>query len=190
MSIKDLDSEQQKQLLLGSNLYNDCKQGNYNAITLKKLRSRTCVVNREMNQNLSTSDLLTLCGLDASAHNIPDLCCFCNDSRSKQQVYKVKPCNHTVHAQCVRRIHEYRTRRLLDTSQAYRYPTSLVVCPICFHPIHASVEELYSLTTMPHEFVKRFRDDGEDSQAKKHRMQPPKVDDDNSELSDDNMMEF
>ena len=157
----DLSLDERRQLLLGNNLYEECRKGKINAMTLKKLQMRTCVVNHEMDQNLNVSNLVELCGLDKTTYNLPNFCCFCNNARSKEQVYTVKPCNHTVHAQCVRKVHEYRLRNLITDQAAYRYPKTLVLCPICLEPIHATVQELYSLSTMPHELVKRTRDNTE-----------------------------
>ena len=111
-----------------------------------------------MDLNLSTSDLVELCGLDKASYNLPDLCCFCNNTKAKEQVYIVKPCNHSVHAQCVRKVHEYRFRNLITDQAAYRYPATLVLCPICLQPINATVQDLNSLTVMPSELLKRSRD--------------------------------
>ena len=192
--LQDIASTAKKRRLLGTEIYERCNLGLEGGVTLAMLQSRSCAINNDLGSNYSANDLIDLCGLrHAHKELYPDICCYCHQDNTQAPTFRVEPCKHLLHAQCVRQFHENRLRGYhlrgnhsfdpaLDAYESYsksafefEEPESVVLCPICHDPIHVTVENLYAYSRMPAEFQKvkrrQYHDDESEDEStyKKNR---------------------
>jgi hypothetical protein len=158
IDIKDINTTAKRLRLLGREIFERCKMGLEGGVTLPMLQSRSCQLNNDLGTNFSANDLIDLCGLRQHYKDFyPDLCCYCVQDTGVV-TYRMNPCKHLLHAQCIRQFHENRLRGYHKESSFYfTEPDDVVLCPVCHDPLQISTNQLFQATIIPTEFgrVKR-----------------------------------